>query len=136
MARDPLAVLWRLRETAVAEAGRELAQAREGVRRAALQLEVQREHMRREQADTGYEYVAAFAAWLPQAQLQAQRRQAALLDAQAHAQRLQQVLASRRTESEAVAKALQRRRAAVALNLARREQAAMDEAAGRRNRQN
>lgn len=135
MARDPLVVLSRLREAAVAEAGRELARARDGVRHAALQLDAQREQIRREQADVGPEQVAAFAAWLAQARLQAQRRQAALLDAQAHAQRLQQVLINRRTESEAVAKALGRQQAAMAVDVARREQAVMDEAAGRRNRQ-
>jgi len=132
MARDPLAVLWRLREAAVAEAGRELAQARDGVRRAMLRLDVLREQLRCEQADTGPEDVATFAVWLPQARLQLQRGQASLLEAETHVPRLQQVLVGRRTESEAVAKAMQRRHATAALVLARREQAVMDEAAGRR----
>jgi hypothetical protein len=134
MARDPLKVLWRVRDAAVTEASRDLAAARTCEMRASRRLDEHRLEMRDEQlvADDGH--VAAFAAWLPSARLHADRLTSVLLTEQAHVLRLQQVLVARRTEAEAVTKVMQRRLSEASVMLARKEQATMDEAAGRTGR--
>jgi flagellar export protein FliJ len=132
MARDPLAVLRRLREAAATEARRNLAAALASEMRQARQLDEHRLHIRHEQSVAGGEHVAAFAEWLPYAQQRADHLQAALANEQARVRHLQQILVGRRTEAEAVAKAMQRQREAAALIQARKEQGVMDEAAGRR----
>jgi hypothetical protein len=136
MARDPLAILWRLRDAAVTEASRDLAAAR-----ARELLDVQRldEHtllVRREQSEATGEHVAAFATWLPYARQHADRLQATLLTEAARVRRLQQILVGRRTDAEAVAKAMKRQRVEAGVIAARKEQDMMDEAAGRAGRLN
>jgi hypothetical protein len=134
MARDALVVLWRLRNAAVTEAGRELAEARAREKHEAQRLDEHRLHIRQEQSEAAGEHVNAFAAWLPYARQHTDRLQATLLNEEAGVRRLQDILIDRRTDAEAVAKALQRRLAKVALIQARKEQGIMDEAAGRSGR--
>ena len=134
MARDPLAVLWRLRDAAVTEASRDLAVARACEMREAQRLDAHRLHMRQEQSEAAGEHVAAFAAWLPHARQNTERLSASLQAEEARVRRLQQILVGRRTDAEAVAKALQRQRAEAGLVQTRKEQAIMDEAAGRSRR--
>jgi hypothetical protein len=136
VARDPLAILWRLRDAAVTEASRELAAARLRERQEAQRLDAHRLLIRQEQSGASDEHVAAFAAWLPYARQQTDRFHATLQTEEARAKRLQQVLVSRRTDAEAVTKALQRQRDEVSLKNARKAQDAMDEAAGRAGRFN
>jgi flagellar biosynthesis chaperone FliJ len=130
LARDPLAVLWRLREAAVTEASAALAGSRARVLQAASLVEQHNAEMSREQADATWADGPAFADWLPHAR----RRAASLCESLRHEEiAVQQrlvALTQRRTEAEAVAKALLRQRTSVALVAARREQAEMDEAAG------
>jgi flagellar export protein FliJ len=132
MARDPLAVLRRLRDAAVTEARRDLAAALAAERQQAQRLDEHRQQMRNEQHEASAGHVAAFAEWLPYAHQRTGQLQATLGAEQVKVLRLQQILVGRRTEAEAVAKALQRQQAAADLVLARKEQGAMDEAAGRR----
>jgi hypothetical protein len=136
MARDPLAILWRLRDAAVTEASRELATARAREVQEAQRLDRHRLSIRQEQFGASAEHVAAFAAWLPYARQQTDRFQATLRIEEARTQRLQQVLVGRRTDAEAVTKALQRQRDEISVKSARKEQEAMDEAAGRAGRFN
>jgi flagellar export protein FliJ len=135
VARDPLTVLWRLRDAAVSEASRDLAAARVCEAREAQRLDAHRLHMRQEQSEAAGEHVPAFAAWLPYARQSTERLRASLETEEARVRRLQQILVGRKTDAEAVAKALQRQRAETALVQARKEQATMDEAAGRTGRQ-
>ncbi len=132
MARDPLAVLWRLRDAAVTEASRDLGAARVREAHAAQRLDEHVRLMARERAEAGAACAATFAAWLPHARQHADNLQAGLLSETARVAQLRQALAVRRTEAEAVAKVLQRQKAEAALARARRDQAVMDEAAGRR----
>ncbi len=132
MARDPLAVLWRLRDAAVTEASRELAVARAREADEARRADEYQRHVRHEQDDATGDHVAAFAAWLPHARQQADRLKANLQAEEAHVRRLQQILVSRRTDAEAVAKVRQRQQAIAALVQARKEQSTMDEVAGRK----
>jgi flagellar export protein FliJ len=132
MPRDPLAVLRRVREAAVTEARRNLAVALASEMRQARQLDEHWKAMRKEQSEAAGEHVAAFGEWLPYARQRADQLQAALANEQARVGQLQQILVGRRTEAEAVAKAMQRQREAAELIQARKEQAVMDEAAGRR----
>ena len=134
MARDPLAVLWRLRDAAVAEASRELAAARTHERLLAQLLDEHRLQMQGEQSEASGELVATFAAWRPGAQQRIDHLQAALLNEEADVQRQQQFLVGRRTDAEAVDKAIQRRQAEAGLIRARQEQAIMDQAAADRRR--
>jgi hypothetical protein len=135
MARDPLAVLWRLRDAAVTDASRDLAMARACEVQAVQRLDAHRLHVREEQSEAASEHVAAFAAWLPYARQTTERLSASLQTEEARVRRLQQILVGRRTDAEAVAKALQRQRAEAGVVQARKEQAIMDEAAGRSGRQ-
>jgi flagellar biosynthesis chaperone FliJ len=135
MARDPLTVLWRLRDAAVSEASRDLAAARACEAHEAQRLDAHRLHVRQEQSDAAGEHVAAFAAWLPYARQTTERLRASLEIEEARVRRLQQILVGRRTDAEAVVKALQRQGAETALVQARKDQATMDEAAGRSGRQ-
>jgi flagellar export protein FliJ len=134
MKRDPLAVLWRLREAAVTEASRDLAAARAREMQQAEQLDSYRRHIAQEQSEAVGEHVSGFADWLPHARLQRERLQADQQTAESHVRRLQQILVVRRIDSEAVGKAMQRQRSAAALIEATKEQAVMDEAAGRTGR--
>lgn len=136
MARDPLAVLWRLRDAAVTEASAALAAARASARQLHERLEAQNAQTRQEQSLTGCMDGAAFSAWLPQARKHAASIQKQLSSEEARVLRLLQALTERRTEAEAVAKALERQRAARGALAARHEQQAMDEAAGNSHRGN
>jgi hypothetical protein len=136
MARDPLAVLWRLRDAAVTEASRDLAAARARELREVQRLDEHALVVRREQSEAAGEDVAAFAAWLPYARQHADRLQATLQTEAARVRRLQQILVGHRTDAEAVAKAMQRQRAEADVIVARKEQDMMDEAAGRAGRFN
>jgi hypothetical protein len=132
MARDALAVLWRVRDAAVTEASRALAQARLGESQAAQDLDDQMRDVARETTAMGTAHILAFVAWRTQARRQTDMLRAALLRAQAEAAALQQSLAMRRTDAEAVAKARARVARDAALTETRCAQAAMDEAAGER----
>ena len=131
MRRDPLQVLLRLRDAAMNEARRELADGlrreREGHRRVLEHGQA----MLREQADAGGADAVDFALWLPRAREEATRLGAALRAEEDRVMRLQQALVARRTEVETVAAALTRRRNADALTRRRAEQAIMDEAVSR-----
>jgi flagellar export protein FliJ len=131
MARDALEVLWRLRDAAVREASTNLANARAIERAEADRLDAHARHVQREQADAAGAEIADFAVWLPHARRQTELLHGVLRQENARVERCQQVLVACRTEAEAVAKALQRKREAAALVRLQREQAAMDEAAGR-----
>jgi flagellar biosynthesis chaperone FliJ len=131
MTRDPLAVLWRLRNAAVVEASRDLATARAREAREAMRLEEHRLLMREEESEATGEHVATFAAWLPHARQHTDRLLTILQTEEVRVRRLQQVLVGCRTDAEAVEKAMQRQQAAVGLVRARKEQGVMDEAAGR-----
>lgn len=134
MARDPLAVLWRLRDAAVTEASRDLAVARTREAQAHGQLAEHDRLLRHEQSMTCGEDVAAFVVWRTFASQTRDRLQAELQAEEARVRRLQQVLLSRRTEAEAVAKAMERQRAEAGRIAAGKEQAHMDEAASRTGR--
>jgi flagellar export protein FliJ len=133
MARDPLAVLQRLRDAAVTEARRNLAAALASELQETRRLDQHRSQMQHEQSLAAGEHVAEYAQWLPYAHQRADQLQATLASEQARVRQLQQILTGRRTEAEAVAKAMQRQQLAAAVIRARKEQAAMDEAAGRRS---
>ncbi len=132
MARDALAVLWRVRDAAVTEASRALAQARLRESQAAQDLDDQMRDVAREIAAMGAAHIVAFVAWRTLARTQTDMLRAALLRAQADVVALQQSLAMRRMDAEAVAKARARAARDAALTEARRAQAVMDEAAGKR----
>ena len=132
MTRDPLAVLWRLRDLAVAEAGRELAAAQAREHAAGQHLDAQKLQIQNEQSGADDEVIAAFATWLPSAHQRAAELTATLLGEEERVLRLRQTLTARRTEAETLAKAMQRRKTELEMIRARREQAIMDEAAGRR----
>ena len=132
MARDPLAVLSRVREAAVTEASRELAAALAAAAGARCRLEAHRQHVRQEQTDAVGEGVAAFAAWLPTARRRTEQMVSDLHLRDGVVLRLQHVLVLRKTDAEAVAKAMQRKRQEADLVRARKEQAVMDEVGGRR----
>jgi flagellar export protein FliJ len=134
MARDPLAVLWRLRDAAVTETSRDLVTARARELQELRQLNEYRQLIRHEQSLAACDDVAAFAAWLPHTRHIEDRLQANLQAEAARVGRLQQILLTRRTDAEAVAKAVQRQRAEAERVTAAKEQAIMDEAASRAGR--
>lgn len=134
MKRDPLGVLWRLRDAALTEATRELAgglQRERDARQRALNHE---RTMAREQAESSPTDASDFAQWLPRARNDAARLVSALEAAHDRVAGLQQTLVVRRTEVEAVASARDRCREVEQSKKRRAEQAVMDEAAGRRGR--
>jgi flagellar biosynthesis chaperone FliJ len=132
MARDPLAVLRRMREAAVTEAQRNLAAALIREAQEARRLEQHHSTIRHEMSEAVGEYGAAFADWLPYARQHAETLQTTLAGEQARVVHLQEILTRRRTEAETVAKAMQRQHLEAELIRARKEQAALDEAASRR----
>ncbi len=132
MARDALAVLWRLRDAAVTQATDDLAKARAAAGADAQRLDDHRQTMTCEQAALDATQIADFANWLPHARQQADRLRGVLVSQEARVERFQQILVARRTDAEAVAKAMQRRAEETNLSRSRREQAVMDEVAGRR----
>jgi hypothetical protein len=132
MARDPLAVLARMRAAAVTEARRALAAAAGNARAAEEAQSAHGATVLREQADASGDGVADFAAWLPAAR--ARGRELAG-ESEARAARIEPAraaLIARRTEAEAVDAAVARRRAEAVAAAERRERAATDEVAGRR----
>lgn len=131
MARDALAVLWRVRDAAVTSASVALAAARSREAAASRLIADHAASVSRERSDMGPEHMGHFIAWLSHARVQAESLAAALLREQAHVSRLQQVLAARRTEAEIVSKVREQRKTAMRLASDRRDQAVMDEAAGR-----
>ena len=134
MARDPLAVLWRLRDAAVAEASRELMAARARAVQQAGLLVAHQSQMWQEQSEAAGDEVRALAFWLPYAHLRTNELRRAVRDEEARVLRLQQALLGHRTAAEAVAKAMQRREVEVEQVQARREQSRMDEAGSRPTR--
>jgi flagellar export protein FliJ len=136
LARDPLAILWRLRDAAVTEASAALASARESTRQLSERLDSHNAQTRQEQTQAQSMDGAAFSAWLPQARKRATSLQNQLSSEEARSHRLLQALTERRTEAEAVAKALERQRKVAGTLAARHEQQAMDEAAGNNYRVN
>ena len=134
MARDARAVLSRLRDAAVEEVSKELAEARARARREMQRLDDHCLCMQREQSEAGSENVVTLVTWMEQARRRTERLQAVLLNEETQTLRLQQVLLHRRTEAAAVAKAMQRRAAKERVVQARKDQAIMDEAAGRSGR--
>lgn len=134
MKRDPLAVLWRVRDASVTEASRDLAAARIGERQASQTLEEHRRRIGQEQAEALGEHVAAFAAWLPSARQRTAQLEANLEAEELRVRHAQHILVGRRTDAEAVAKAMQRRSVEETLVKTRKEQGIMDEAAGRTGR--
>lgn len=133
MPRDALKVLWRVRDAAVTAASRDLAAARAAEAHHAGQLDAHCEATRHEQSGATGSLITAFVEWLPHARRTADGLRLAVQTEQARVSRLQQALVLRRTEAEAVAKAMARRDEAAGLVMARQDQAAMDEAAGRRS---
>lgn len=131
MARNALAVLARIRDAAVTQAQRDLAHARAGELLHVNALEAQRRLMAQEQEAATTELLPEFVVWLPIAQSQAAQRQFAVAREQARVEACQRALGLRRVEAEAVLKALERRRAHETLIQSRKDQAAMDEVAGR-----
>lgn len=131
MARDPLAILWRLRDAEVTAASRNLAAARTDHAREQRRLDEQHASMLHERTQAGHEHVAAFAAWLPHAHEAAARLQANAQREQGKVLQLQQVLTRRRTDAEAVVQAIQRQADKTKLARARHDQAVMDEVASR-----
>jgi flagellar biosynthesis chaperone FliJ len=134
MRRDPLVVLRRLRHAAVTEASRELAMARVREQQAVQRLDGHHAQVRQETSEAVAGQVAAFANWLPHARQHGERLAAGVQVEEARVRRLQQILVGRKTDAEAVVKALHRRQVEAALIEGRKEQAVMDEAAGRRGR--
>lgn len=132
MRRDPLAILQRVRDAAVVEATRELAGGLQREQTGRQRLVEHNEAMRREQAEAGTADTVDFAAWLPRAHAIAAGNARSLAAEEERVGRLRQALLAKRTEATAVEKAMERRQAAVSLARSRLEQAAMDEAAGRR----
>lgn len=132
MRRDPLAILQRVRDAAVVEATRELAGGLQREQTGRQRLVEHNETMRQEQAEAGTAAAVDFAAWLPRARAIARGNARSLAAEEERVGRLRQALLAKRTEAAAVEKAMERRQAAVSLARSRREQAAMDEAAGRR----
>ena len=132
MRRDPLAVLQRVRDAAVMEATRELAGGLQREQAGRQRLVEHNDTMRREQAEVGVADTADFAAWVPHARAIAAGNASSLAVDEDRVRRLRQTLLAKRTEAAAVEKATERRQAAVSLVRSRHEQAAMDEAAGRR----
>ena len=132
MRRDPLAIMQRVRDAAVLEATRELAGGLQRERAGRQRLADDNEAIGREQAEAGVAGAVDFAAWLPRARFVAAGHARSLADDELRVERLRQALLAKRTEAAAVEKAIERRQAAVSLARSRLEQAAMDEAAGRR----
>lgn len=134
MKRDPLQVLWRLRDAALTEATRELAGGLHREREARERALGHGQKMAREQAESSPTDAADFAQWLPRARNEAARLDAALKAAHGRVAGLQQALIVRRTDVEAVVSARDRRRMVEESRKRGAEQAVMDEAAGRRGR--
>ena len=132
MRRDPLAILQRVRDAAVVEATRDLAGGLQREQAGRQRLVEHNETMRREQAEAGTAGAVDFAAWLPRARAIAGGNARSLAAEEERVGRLRQALLAKRTEAAAVEKVIERRQAAVSLARSRCEQAAMDEAAGRR----
>lgn len=131
MARDPLALLARVREAAATDAKRKLAAAIVDARKVEEAVASHARDVAREQEEALGDDVAAFAAWLPAARAQ-ERGLADRLDAsEGQISELRRVFAARRRDAEAVVKAIERREVEAASATARKDQDAMDEVAGR-----
>jgi hypothetical protein len=131
VSRDPLRVLLRMRQALLTTSRQDLAQALGRETAAEQALADASATIARECHDCPPEATLAFAEWLPHARM-AQRDAASLLrrrNAETTLSRL--LLAERHADTDAVEKLLEKRDAAAALAASRREQAAMDEAAGR-----
>lgn len=132
MPRDPLAVLWRIRDAAVAKASRELAEARSGERDQVARLEAQLAGVRREEAGVTTDLLPEFIAWLPHARRASARLQADVKAARAKVDSCQRALTVHQTNAETVARAMARRTEQERHAQVRKDQAAMDEIASRR----
>ena len=134
MTREPMDVLLRMRKALVTAARQDLAQALALETAAEQSVAAAAAAIRREQDNCPADATLDFAAWLPHAR--AAQHQANALLAQRHAATAQRraFLAERRADEKAVQTLLEKREADLVLAAARREQAAMDEAAGRQAR--
>jgi hypothetical protein len=129
--RDPLRVLLRVRHALLTTARQDLARALGREMAAEQALADAGATIARECRDCPPEATLAFAEWLPHART-AQRNAAALLQRR-HAETAlsRALLTERHADADAVEKLLEQRDDAAALAASRREQATMDEAAGR-----
>ena len=132
MARNALKVLSRVRDMAVAQARRDLATSLADEASRSGRLDAHRALMAAEAEAATPETLAAFVRWLPVAQAQTPRLQAALAEAHASTEKSQAALVLRRTEAKAVAKALARQSEREAQVRQRQAQAALDEVASSR----
>jgi len=131
VSRDPLRVLLRVRQALLTTSRQDLAHALGREIAAEQALADAGATIARECRDCPPEATLAFAEWLPHART-AQRGAAALLRRRHVETALSRaVLAERHADTDAVEKLLEKRDEAAALAASRREQAAMDEAAGR-----
>lgn len=134
MARDALSILLRVRSGAVVAASRDLAAARSIERQHVSALDIHQEAIRHEQAQMCGEHIAAFVIWLSQARRRTDMLKDVIQTEQAKVAQLQRILVDRRTDAEAVVKIIERKALAAALVQTQRDQAVMDEAAGRAGR--
>jgi flagellar export protein FliJ len=137
MARDPLQAVLKLRELAVEEARRHVAQCLEAETTAGHELAEMDQAIARETAAAsdlaaGDAEVEAFAAWLPQARRRARAAEAKHEAAVMETARARAALAATRAGAEAVQKLMEKRRAEHEAELQRKAQAVLDEAGLRR----
>lgn len=135
MARDPLAVLSRIRGAAVAEARRALAAALAAEHRCASAAQAARDTVRDEEQAATASDTLALIAWLPLARQRIAEADQTLKAATLEVGRWRTELTARRAAEEAVSTLLKQRATEMALLAARREQAVLDEAAARSRRQ-
>ena len=133
---DPLATVLRIRRVTVDEARRGLGEALRAADKALEQAEVADKAISEEgeiAADlaAGDNAVEAFAAWLPVGRARAQAAHERCVHAQSEVAKARAALTVARAAAEAADALLQRRRADAATQVARRDQADMDEVAGR-----
>jgi len=127
MARDPLTVLARLRRLEVEQARRMLASQREERDAAATRAAAAEEALRAEADGSPADY----AAFLPRGMAERERAAAALRRAQAALELARIALADRRAQERAVEQLAELRAATAQAEAARREQALLDDRAGR-----
>ena len=127
MARDPLTVLARLRRLEVEQARRMLASQREERDAAATRAAAAEEALRAEADGSSVDY----AAFLPRGMAERERAAAALRRAQAALELARIALADRRAQERAVEQLAELRAATAQAEAARREQALLDDRAGR-----
>jgi hypothetical protein len=130
MARDPLAILARVREAAATDAKRRLAMVIADARETQEALAAHAQGIVREQGNAAGDDVAVFAAWLPAARAHGCELADRVAATEGQVSEARRVLTARRMETKAVGKAIERRDAETAALSARKSQDAMDEFAG------